>query len=616
MLFFEKNFKYKIMYNKILAISFLFILIFFSNFFSAKAQKKLEHKKKIYLREDGRMFINKDLPVYLWISTDKKENPKLLNSESTPEYANPMYFDTEGWNTVRSPSAVDKKTKTTVIPEQDIVFNIFADSEAPHINIDFGKSVTHKKDNVLYCGKNTEIKLIAKDSKKKVVKKDETSGVENIYISEEKKNFKIYENSIKVDHDEIEYFYKFYAVDNVGNVEITKTLKFILDISPPITKLNLQGDQKENIISGRTKIILRAEDKISGVKYIYYQIDDNKKKHFYRYPFNLEHLSEGNHKIKYYSIDNVENEEKIKIFNFFLDKSPPKTLDEVIGNKFFANGVGYSSGRTKFKINAVDNKAGLREIYYSLGGKEYQIYEKPFYLPTKSGNFNIKYYAVDFVNNSSRKSHENKNNDNSIISTNNRLTYVDLTGPKMKYSFEGAFFKTRDTIFISNKTMIKLNAIDKESGVQYITYGIDGEKHKNYNGKFHIESKGEGLHKVNYKGFDNVENSNTDDFFFVTDNTGPDVYERFSTLPIGKKTTETKSVDVYSDYVILFLSATDKSVGFSKIYYSINGAKEEIYKKYISEFKKGRDYIIEMRALDYLGNYSKIKSIEFSIENE
>ncbi len=602
------------MNNKILAISFLFTLIFFSNFFSVKAQKKLEHKKKIYFREDGRMFINRDLPVYLWISTDKKEKPELLNSETTPEYANPMYFDTEGWNTVRSPSAVDKKTKITVVPEQDIIFNIFADSEAPHINIDFGKSVIYKKDNILYCGKNTEIKLIAKDSKKKIVKRDETSGVENIYISEEKRIFKIYENSIKVPDNETEYFYKFYAVDNVGNVSITKNLKFILDISPPITKLNLQGDQKENIISGRTKIILTAEDKISRVKHIYYKIDDNKKKHFYRYPFNVKHLSEGNHTIKYYSIDNVENEEEIKKFDFFLDKSPPKTLDEVIGNKFFANGVGYSSGRTKFKINAVDNKAGLREIYYSLDGKKYQIYEKPFYLPTKSGDLEIKYYAVDFVNNSSNKN--SKNDNNSINSTNNRLTYVDLNGPKMQYSFEGAFFKTRDTIFISNKTMIKLDGTDKESGLQYITYGIDGEKHKNYNEKFHIESKGEGLHKVNYKGFDNVENSNTDDFFFVTDNTGPDVYERFSTLPIGKKTTETKSVDVYSDYVILFLSATDKSVGFSKIFYSINGDKEEVYKRYISDFEKGRDYIIEMRALDYLGNYSKIKSIEFSIENE
>ena len=127
------------------------ILLFFSVFFIAYAQSQepLKHEKKVYVAPDGRIYINKSLPVYLRIATSPDENSKsyLLKSEVTTKYSNPMYFDVEGYNTFRSPSSVDTVTKQPVYPAQDIIFEVYADSKAPLTNVDFGGTKIFKKDN-------------------------------------------------------------------------------------------------------------------------------------------------------------------------------------------------------------------------------------------------------------------------------------------------------------------------------------------------------------------------------------------------------------------------------------------------------------------------------------
>ena len=55
-------------------------------------------------------------------------------------------------------------------------------------------------------------------------------------------------------------------------------------------------------------------------------------------------LSEGEHTISYFSEDILGNKEDEKSFDFYLDKSAPKVIDEIIGNTFIANGKEYYSG--------------------------------------------------------------------------------------------------------------------------------------------------------------------------------------------------------------------------------------------------------------------------------
>ena len=101
----------------------------------------------------------------------------------------------------------------------------------------------------------------------------------------------------------------------------------------------------------------------------------------------------------FYATDNVGNVEQSQKYNFYLDKTPPVLIDELLGDTYFVNGKEYTSGRSKLKLTAIDNKAGVKEIYYTTNGKFYQLYTEPFYLPSVAGAMQINFYAVDNVSN-------------------------------------------------------------------------------------------------------------------------------------------------------------------------------------------------------------------------
>lgn len=130
------------------------------------AQEPLKHEKRIYVSPEGEIFIQKQLPVYLRISTspDKNTESYLLRSEHSKKYTNPMYFDTEGINTIRSPSAVDTSTLRPIYPLEDIIFEVYADSKPPKTSLIFGDAYLYKKDGKFYCGNAAEITLTAFDN--------------------------------------------------------------------------------------------------------------------------------------------------------------------------------------------------------------------------------------------------------------------------------------------------------------------------------------------------------------------------------------------------------------------------------------------------------------------
>jgi hypothetical protein len=558
------------------------------------AQQPLEHKHKIYRSPNNKLYIQKTLPLYLYISTepDKKGEMHQMESDSTKNFANPMYLDTEGYNSFRSPSAVDQKTLQTYYPLTDVVFEVYADSRTPRTRLNYDTNKKYIKANNLFIGAGLTLELISTDA---------MSGVEQTLVSIDSTGYKKYESAIILDKEK-EYTIDYYAVDNVGNAEKARKVVFNVDLSNPKTELVFEGDTYEQVISGHTKIKLLATDKLSGVKAIYFSFDD-KKFGVYTGILYSANLSEGEHKLTYYAVDNVGNEEEKQSYTFFVDKTAPILVDEIMGNSFVVNGKEYSSGRTKLKLTAVDNKAGVKEIKYSINNEDYQNYEKPFYLTTVSGSLAVLSYAIDYVGNKSTASEK---------STKSRAAYVDLTGPILKFDFIGKMFKARDTLFINKDTKIKLWATDTESGLKTLSYSYDNGAEIPYDKPFSIDK--EAHHVLNIYGYDNVDNSNREAVNLVVDNTGPDIYSRFSILPISKKEINDKQVDVYSSQVVLFLSATDAKVAIDRIYYSVNGDPEKMYTGIIDGFKRGKDYEILIKAYDKLGNV-KTQTVEFATDN-
>jgi hypothetical protein len=571
----------------IVLLAGLFIPVFL------QGQDQLKHERKIYVAPDGKMYINKSLPLYLRIAASPDENAEtwLLHSEETSKYSNPMYLDTEGYNTFRSPSAVDTATKKVIYPLQDIIFEVYSDSRPPATSVDFGGSKTYSKGDKLYVNGMIDLTLKASDA---------TSGVENIYYSIDKAPYTTYSAPLKLETEK-EYVIKYYAVDNVGNVEQLHELIINIDKSNPKSGYEVSGDFYENVISGRSKIILKSDDAAGiGADYIIYKLDDGQEKK-YLSPILASYIGQGDHRITFYAVDKVNNTEKENTFEFYVDKTPPVIVQEILGKSFFSGGKEYSSGRSQLKLTTFDNKAGIKEVYYSLNAGEYQKYERPVYLSNVTGNLTVRAYAVDNVNN---KTESVETGDKTSI------PYVDLTGPSIKHNFSGPVFAFRDTIYISSKTKIMLTATDSESGLERIEYRVDDDSVRIFQNEFAVKKPG--IHNVYITSYDNVENTSTSQFVLIVDNEGPEIFATFSINPTGKLTTKEKVLDVYPSHAVLFLSSTDGVVGFDQLYYSVNGTPEKKYAGGISSFKTIGEYDIVIRADDKLGNET-FKNIQFFV---
>jgi len=143
---------------------------------------------------------------------------------------------------------------------------------------------------------------------------------------------------------------------------------------------------------------------------------------------------------------------------------------------------------------------------------------------------------------------------------------------------------------------IKLYAKDEGSGLQYISYSIDGNlKETMYKKPFSIQ--GNGKHMIEYFAYDNVNNRNISKVYVIVDEDAPEPSYVFS---VEAYRTE-GGLDVYPSYVQIYLSGIDKMTGTEKIFYSINGSIEKLYTLPVSGFKKGVNKM-KFKTVDKLGN--------------
>jgi hypothetical protein len=569
--------------------SFCLVICLVSIFFElTHAQTPLDHPKGFYVDTANRYYQQAALPVYLHISTspDGKTTPLAPNEQKE---LRPIYLDGPGKHYIKH---------TDALHHTEDKFAIYADGFAPNSTIALQSAPRAVLNGRQFFGKGLRLVLNTTD---------DMSGVSQLFHSINQSPFIPYTAPVLFEQ-EGNFTHKFYAVDNVGNVEGIKTNEFSIDVTPPKTYHNIIGIAQGDIISTTTRIYLTPTDSIAGIARAFYRLDNEPEKPYLAnslVPFS--YLPDGEHTLYYYSVDNVENRESERKVTFYLDKSSPIMSADVLGDRFIVGDRIYFSGRTKLKLTAVDNKSGIKQIQYSVDNSEYSDYKEPFYLPSKSGLHIVRYYAVDNMGNQG-VGNENARYDE--YTHNIGQIYVDLTGPILNYQYQGPVFQKGDTMYISQKTRIMLNAFDPESGLQKITYSIDGDTQETPYGQA-ISIPQSGAHKVDFFGYDNVNNRNVKDFNFIVDNIGPDIIVNFSNQ---RNNPEFESeYPRFPSYVTLFLAATDSQTGLDMIYYSINGEKELPYTGLIKGFKKNRTYTVKIRSIDSLGNESN-RTINFTTD--
>lgn len=574
----------------------LFLLTFFGGFL-VQAQEQQKAEPKIYVDDNGRLFVNKTLPFYLRLSTSPDPNAKsyLLKSESAPKYSNPFYFDTEGKNTIRTPSQVDPETRKPVVPQQDVIFEVYADGEAPISKVSLTGTETHYSNGKRYYGRGLVFKIETKDA---------VSGAEKIYYSINQAAYKEYSNAVELDEPG-PITLKYYATDKVGNVEEAKSVEFILDTKAPEITHSFVGKQTNNVLGANTKIVLKAEDDYSGVQKIMYTINGVNPTQ-YRSPLPASLFSGGVHRLNVYAVDNVGNstlddDDALNEFSRLeQDREGPKVTIETQGDSYKGK-YHYISDRTQISVKAED-KLKVNSRTYGINTTVLSPYDTPFSITDNTGLVTVRAQAVDELSNYSP-----------VVSS---MYYVDKKSPSTGVNYGNPQFFNRDTLFVNKTTKISLKSFDTESGVQKIEYAINDGALQSYVQPFNLNA--EGFYTLKFKATDHVNNTETikESHVFV-DESAPEIYVNFSIESIRTENVEGKQLPVYPKYTKMYLSATDKYTGEESIYFSINGGKliRYISAKNIDDLHliaKEGNYKIKVLAKDKLGNENS-REIEFVI---
>jgi len=582
--------------------STLLLVLFFAGII--QAQQQANHPKKMYRNENGRLFANKNQAMYLMLSTSPgtEGDTQTLESESGPKYANPFYFDSEGLNTIRTPSQVDPETKQLVYPVADVVFEVYADGLAPLTKCTLSNAQKHIRKDSVFFGAGLQVEFTAADK---------TSGVENIYYSINGEAFKIADGVIDL-NEEKSYSLKYYSVDNVGNIETIKEKLFLVDKTAPSVNWKLVGDVSGDVVSARSKIKLMAMDITTGVSHIKYQLNEDPIKTYYK-PIDLSTIEDGNHDFKFWASDKVGNRSDgsnhmddiaggdITTFSFVIDYDPPEATASITVDQFQSDYL-YVSGRSRCILDAKDNQLVVDRTMYGTNRVEIdKKYTEPFAFDPNKELQSIYYQSYDMVENKSKVG---------------KLTvFMDTEAPSTGIDYTGPQFFNRDTLFINKTTDIKLFSEDNASGIQKtisrINKGAEQEA-------ITFKILDEGFHEINFFTLDNVNNKETTKTSqLYVDNEGPDVFINFSIKPTRQEAIDGNDINVYPPFVKLYIGATDKHCGTKSIYYSIDGGEKKNYNgngspSSMELFKEERLYSVEVEAKDKLGN-SKLETLKFKI---
>ena len=537
--------------------------------------------KGMYVDSANMYYQRADLPLYVFIS----HKPDGAFYQLKPEKR-----DTISTTDAIFPNTHGKHLLRHFNKEQDVYdeFDFYVDGKPPVSQKIPTETPIFIKDKHTFFGKNLEFSLYADD---------DLAGVLGLYYALDYDTIKAYQQPIEI-NQEGSHFLEYYAMDMVGNVENIHQEYFIVDLSPPISHHEIEGLHKDDIMASETRLYLRSTDSLSGISQIHYRLDDGDWQTYADKPISISLLEGGNHTLSYFSIDQVDNEESTKEFNFFLDKSAPIVSPSVLGDRYMVGNKIYFSGRSKLKLIALDNKSGVKEVKYAINGGNFITYYEPFYLPDKLGIHTIQYYGIDSVGNWgiggkwNRKIGEKSHQVNRF--------FVDLNGPKLAHEYMGPGVLKADTMYIHPKTEIKLTGEDEESGLNRITYSMDHTPDEILV-EAPLSVTSAGYHEITYFGYDNVNNRNLASFSFVVDDLGPEIIETFSIDPKGQE----DELMVFPAYSTLYFAAVDRGTGAKDIFYSINGSSLHEYTRPIQVFERNEVYNVKVIAYDLLGNKSE-----------
>jgi hypothetical protein len=359
-----------------------------------------------------------------------------------------------------------------------------------------------------------------------------------------------------------------------------------------------------NFYGKELSIKLATADEMSGINALYQSLDGIDYA-----VYQLTTLAQGQHKLKFYAVDNVGNAETPHERLFTVDLSAPETFHNVVG----ISSDNVISLSTKIYLTAQDSISGVAKTEYAFDAAPRIPYVVNNMLPLTTladGNHVLSYYSKDNVNN---------------METIKELKfYLDRTAPIMASDVLGDRFVVGTKVYFSGRTKLKLTAIDNKSGIKEVLYSIDGEPFQTYSEPIYLPSK-PGQHTVKYYALDNASNQGIAAAHNATlasqeykynvstvyvDLTGPSIAFAYEGRTFAKGDTV-----FINNTTKIKLTGSDNESGLQKILYNYgNGSEEQLFATAFTVAGSG------YRKLSIFGydnvNNRNVKTTEFVVDNQ
>ena len=282
--------------------------------------------------------------------------------------------------------------------------------------------------------------------------------------------------------------YEYEATDYAGNVSAitgtSGTCTVRIDTQAPQTTT---GDLQTNDHSGwqtsSQLVHLHATDAGSGTAATYYTLDGGARQ-TYSAPFTVSGAE--SHRIVYWSVDHLGNLETPHVGFVNIDTVPPVTSSTGLATSSSA----WVNTPQLVSLTASDGLSGVAATWYTVDGGTTQVYTGPFTI-SADGRHTITYWSAD-------------NAGNTEAPINTGYVNLDTTAPT---SSDSGLATDSHSGWRSTSQTVALSASDGSgtvSGVQSITYTVDGGSPTTYSEAFTVSAIG--THEITYYATDTAGN--------------------------------------------------------------------------------------------------------------
>lgn len=245
---------------------------------------------------------------------------------------------------------------------------------------------------------------------------------------------------------------------------------------------------------------------------------------------------------------------------------------ELEGKVFYGKGL-------VANIITKDEMSGVRQTYHSIDSATYVAHKDSISF-NEDKEYSVTYYGVDKVGNVEKPK-----------STKFR---VDLNAPITDHRVTG----NRKGDILSPAAIIQLSAKDQASGVAVTRYRFNEQPFQSYTGPISLKNLKEGEYVLTYYSIDRVRNQEEEKTYsFYLDKMPPKIVAEV----IGDQYQNRGRVFI-SSRTKMRLTASDNKSGVDKVYYSIDGGLERLYREPFPLVKSEGTHSIKYTALDRVKN--------------